>query len=89
MLKYSPRVNALNNSKEIIFKSIVFGEILIDKVEQKIINNGEDITDLCRCKFCDSVFNYNLATICYKILQNKTDKFCREYLLNFDKVILK
>lgn len=89
MLKYLPRVNKLNNSNKITFKSMLFGEIIIDKTKQKIFNNGEDITDLCKCKFCDSGFNYNLATICCKILQNDTDEFCREYLLKFDKVILK
>lgn len=88
MLYRLPKINDLNNSNKIIFKSISFGKIIIDKVEQKIINNNENITERCNDKF-DDTFDYNLATVCIKILQNETDECCRKYLLKFDKVILK
>ena len=88
MLYRLPKINDLNNSNKIIFKSISFGKITIDKVEKKIINNNEDITEKCNNKFDDTV-DYNLATVCIRMLQNETDEYCRKYLLKFDKVILK
>lgn len=89
MLYKLPKISTLNNSKKITFKSLVFGEIIIDKTEQKIINNNEDVTNKCKDKFCDTNVKYNLATVCCKILCNEADEFCRRFLLKFDKVILK
>lgn len=78
-----------NNSNEIIFESVNFGEIIIDKIKKKIINNEVDITDKMDKLFCENTLDYNLATVLCKILHNKIDEKCRDYLRKFDKVTVK
>lgn len=82
-------MEVFNNSNEIIFESVNFGEIIIDKIKKKIINNEVDITDKIDKLFCENTLDYNLATVLHKILHNKIDEKCREYLRKFDKVTVK
>lgn len=82
-------MEVFNNSNEIIFESVNFGEIIIDKIKKKIINNEVDITDKIDKLFCENTLDYNLATVLHKILHNKIDEKCRDYLRKFDKVTVK
>lgn len=86
MLHRLPKVEAFNKSTMIIFESINFGEIIIDKVEDKIINNNKNITEKLKRFSLKNTSNYNLAIVCYKMLQNETDEGCRNFLRLFDKV---
>ena len=89
MIYRLPRMEVFNNSNEIIFESVNFGEIIIDKIKKKIINNEVDITDKIDKLFCENTLDYNLATVLHKILHNKIDEKCRDYLRKFDKVTVK
>lgn len=89
MIYRLPRTEIFNNSNKIIFESVNFGEIVIDKTKKKIINNEVDITDKMDKLFCKNTLDYNLATVLYKILHNKIDEKCRDYLRKFDKVTVK
>ena len=89
MIYRLPRTEIFNNSNKIIFESINFGEIIIDKTKNIIINNDVDITDKIDKLFCGNTLDYNLATVLHKILHNKIDEKCRDYLRKFDKVIVK
>ena len=89
MIYSLPRMEVFNNSNEIIFESVNFGEIIIDKIKKKIINNEVDITDKIDKLFCENTLDYNLATVLHKILHNKIDEKCRDYLRKFDKVTVK
>lgn len=89
MIYRLPRMEVFNNSNEIIFESVNFGEIIIDKIKKKIINNEVDITEKIDKLFCENTSDYNLATVLHKILHNKIDEKCRDYLRKFDKVTVK
>lgn len=75
----------INNARKILCVSRIFGEILIDKDELKILNNDKDITN--KCKDVDSN-SLTLGNVLYKMLNSQIDEECREYIREFNGIKL-
>ena len=85
MLSRIPIKENINNARKILCVSRVFGEILIDKDELKILNNDKDITN--KCKDVDSN-SLTLGNVLYKMLNSQIDEECREYIREFNGIKL-
>lgn len=85
MLGRIPIKENINNARKILCVSHIFGEILIDKDELKILNNDKDITN--KCKDVDSN-RLTLGNVLYKMLNSQIDEECREYIREFNGIKL-
>lgn len=85
MLGKVPIKENINNARKILCVGCIFGEILVDKDESKILNNGKDITE--KCEEADSN-SLTLGNVLYKILNSKVNEECREYIRQFDGIKL-
>lgn len=85
MLGRIPIKENINNARKILCVSRIFGEILIDKDELKILNNDKDITN--KCKDVDSN-RLTLGNVLYKMLNSQIDEECREYIREFNGIKL-
>lgn len=85
MLGRIPIKENINNARKILCVSRIFGEILIDKDELKILNNDKDITN--KCKDVDSN-SLTLGNVLYKMLNSQIDEECREYIREFNGIKL-
>ena len=85
MLGRIPIKENINNARKILCVSRIFGEILIDKDELKILNNDKDITN--KCKDVDSN-RLTLGNVLYKMLNSQIDEESREYIREFNGIKL-
>lgn len=85
MLSRIPIKENINNARKILCVGRIFGEILVDKDELKILNNDKDITN--KCKDVDSN-SLTLGNVLYKMLNSQIDEECREYIREFDGIKL-
>lgn len=85
MLGKVPIKENINNARKIICISCIFGKILVDKDESKILNNDKDITEKCENTDSNSL---TLGNVLYKILNSQVNEECRKYIRQFDGIKL-
>lgn len=89
----------LNETQKITLYHSIFGMYIIDTDKKKIIEqkDGEttDITEKCKTENDRFVFEgimntvkYNCGVVFWKILNKEADKECKNFLNNFDSVVI-